>query len=32
MLALGMGAAGAIFGFVDAALVEPLPYPQPPAW
>ena len=28
-LALGMGAAVAIYAFVDAALVEPLPYPQP---
>ena len=28
-LALGMGAAIAIYAFVDAALVEPLPYPQP---
>ena len=27
-LALGMGAAVAIYAFVDAALVEPLPYPQ----
>ena len=29
MLALGMGASVAIFAFVDAALIEPLPYPQP---
>ena len=28
-LGLGMGAAVAIYAFVDAALVEPLPYPQP---
>ena len=28
-LALGMGAAVAIYAFVDRALVEPLPYPQP---
>ena len=28
-LALGLGAAVAIYAFVDAALVEPLPYPQP---
>jgi macrolide transport system ATP-binding/permease protein len=28
-LALGIGAAVAIYAFVDAALVEPLPYPQP---
>ena len=28
-LALGMGAAVAIYAFVDAALVEPLPYPDP---
>ena len=29
MLALGTGASVAIFGFVDAALVRPLPYPNP---
>ncbi len=29
MLALGMGASTAIFGFVDAALIQPLPYAQP---
>ncbi|HEX3663503.1 MAG TPA: ABC transporter permease [Acidobacteriaceae bacterium] len=29
MLALGMGASVAIFGFVDAALIQPLPYAQP---
>ena len=29
MLVLGMGASVAIFGFVDAALIEPLPYAQP---
>ncbi len=29
MLALGMGASLAIFGFVDAALIKPLPYPTP---
>ena len=29
MLALGTGASVAIFGFVDAALVRPLPYPDP---
>ena len=29
MLALGMGVSTAIFGFVDAALIEPLPYAQP---
>lgn len=29
MLALGMGASLAIFGFVDAALIKPLPYRDP---
>ena len=29
ILALGMGVSVAIFGFVDAALLEPLPYPAP---
>lgn len=29
ILALGMGASVSIFGFVDAALVEPLPYTNP---
>ncbi len=29
ILALGMGVSVAIFGFVDAALVEPLPYSSP---
>jgi predicted permease len=29
MLALGVGASVAIFGFVDAALIKPLPYPNP---
>lgn len=29
MLALGMGASTAIFGFVDAALIRPLPYANP---
>ena len=28
-LALGMCASLAIFGFVDAALIRPLPYPNP---
>ena len=28
VLALGMGVSVAIFGFVDAALLEPLPYPN----
>jgi predicted permease len=28
-LALGMGSSLAIFGFVDAALIQPLPYPNP---
>ncbi|HVT96851.1 MAG TPA: ABC transporter permease, partial [Acidobacteriaceae bacterium] len=28
MLALGIGASSAIFGFVDAALIQPLPYAQ----
>jgi macrolide transport system ATP-binding/permease protein len=29
ILALGIGASVAIFGFVDAALIKPLPYPDP---
>ena len=29
ILALGMGVSVAIFGFVDAALIEPLPYANP---
>jgi macrolide transport system ATP-binding/permease protein len=29
MIGLGMGASLAIFGFVDAALIKPLPYPDP---
>jgi len=29
ILALGMGISVAIFGFVDAALIQPLPYAQP---
>jgi len=29
ILAIGMGVSVAIFGFVDAALIEPLPYAQP---
>ena len=29
ILALGMGASLAIFAFVDAALIKPLPYPDP---
>ena len=29
MLGLGLGASVAIFAFVDAALIEPLPYPDP---
>jgi macrolide transport system ATP-binding/permease protein len=30
VLALGLGASVAIFAFVDAALLAPLPYPEPP--
>jgi macrolide transport system ATP-binding/permease protein len=29
ILALGMGASVSIFGFVDAALIKPLPYKDP---
>ena len=29
ILALGMGVSVAIFGFVDAALLQPLPYAEP---
>jgi macrolide transport system ATP-binding/permease protein len=29
ILALGIGASVSIFGFVDAALIKPLPYPNP---
>ena len=29
VLALGIGASTAIFGFVDALLIQPLPYPSP---
>src|ERR1700753_2252258 len=29
ILVLGMGVSVAIFGFVDAALIQPLPYAQP---
>ena len=29
ILALGMGVSVALFGFVDAALIQPLPYAQP---
>jgi macrolide transport system ATP-binding/permease protein len=28
-LALGIAASVAVFGFVDAALIQPLPYPEP---
>lgn len=30
-LALGVAASVAVFGFVDAALIEPLLYPEPDA-
>ena len=29
ILAVGIGASAAIFAFVDAALIKPLPYPEP---
>src|ERR1700748_848571 len=29
VLSLGIAASTAIFGFVDAALIQPLPYPEP---